>query len=270
MSPEQVRGEKAQAPSDLFSLGCVLYEMVSGRRAFTGKSSSDTLAAILKEEPPALADSGKAISQEFQRVIDRCLAKNPAQRFHSAHDLAFALRSMSSPAGEHKAALPLPGLSRRALAGSIAVVALILAAGGFYYWENRSVQAIDSLAILPFVNSSGSPDADYLSDGIAESLMDSLSQLPSLKVMSHDAVFRYKGKNPDARAVGRELGVRAVLTGRIVQRGDNLLGKRGVGGRRRQHAFVGRAIRSEGSRRSGGPAGNRGRDIRQTARAFKQ
>ena len=118
--------------------------------------------------------------------------------------------------------MPLAGLSRRALAGSIAVVALILAAGGFYYWENRSVQAIDSLAILPFVNSSGSPDADYLSDGIAESLMDSLSQLPSLKVMSHDAVFRYKGKNPDARAVGRELGVRAVLTGRIVQRGDNL------------------------------------------------
>ena len=72
---------------------------MSGRRAFTGKSSSDTLAAILKEEPPALADSGKPTSPEFQRVIERCLAKNPAQRFHSAHDLAFALRSMSSPGG---------------------------------------------------------------------------------------------------------------------------------------------------------------------------
>jgi eukaryotic-like serine/threonine-protein kinase len=222
MSPEQVRGEKAQASSDVFSLGCVLYEMVSGRRAFTGKSSSDTLAAILKEEPPSLADSGKPISQELQRVIERCLAKNPAQRFHSAHDLAFALRSMSSAAGVHKTALPPAGFSRRALASSIAVVVLILAAGGFYYWRNRAGQGIDSLAVLPFVNSSGSPDADYLSDGITESLIDSLSQLPSLKVMSHDAVFRYKGKNPEARSVGRELGVRAVLTGRIVQRGDNL------------------------------------------------
>ncbi len=222
MSPEQVRGEKAQAPSDLFSLGCVVYEMVSGRRAFTGKSSSETLAAILTEEPPALADSGKATAQEFQRVIERCLAKDPAQRFHSAHDLAFALRSMSSPAGEHKAALPLAGFRHRALASSIAVVALILAAGGFYYWKNRRVQGIDSLAVLPFVNASGSPDADYLSDGITESLMDSLSELPSLKVMSHDAVFHYQGKNLDARSVGRELGVRAVLTGRIVQHGDNL------------------------------------------------
>jgi serine/threonine-protein kinase len=222
MSPEQVRGEKAQASSDVFSLGCVLYEMVSGRRAFTGKSSSDTLAAILKEEPPALADSGKPAPPEFQQLIERCLAKNPAQRFHSAHDLAFALRSMSSAAGMHKAALPPAGFSRRALASSIAIAILILAAGGFYYWRNRAGQGIDSLAVLPFVNSSGSPDTDYLSDGITESLMDSLSQLPNLKIMSHDAVFRYKGKNADARAAGRELGVRGVLTGRIVQRGDNL------------------------------------------------
>jgi serine/threonine protein kinase/tetratricopeptide (TPR) repeat protein len=222
MSPEQVRGEKAQASSDVFSLGCVLYEMVSGRRAFTGKSSSDTLAAILKEEPPSLADSGKPAPPEFQQLIERCLAKNPAQRFHSAHDLAFALRSMSSAAGVHKTALPPAGLSRRALASSIAIAILILAAGGFYYWRNRAGQGIDSLAVLPFVNSSGSPDTDYLSDGITESLMDSLSQLPNLKIMSHDAVFRYKGKNADARAAGRELGVRGVLTGRIVQRGDNL------------------------------------------------
>lgn len=223
MSPEQVRGEKAQASSDVFSLGCVLYEMVSGRRAFTGKTAGETLAAILKDEPPALADSREPVSPEFQRVIERCLVKDPAQRFHSAHDLAFALRSIPSLAGEHKAALPPSGLGRRrALAVSIAGVVLLLAAAGFYYWRNRAGQGIDSLAVLPFVNSSGSTDADYLSDGITESLMDSLSQLPNLKVMSHDAVFRYKGKNPEARAVGRDLGVRAVLTGRIVQRGDNL------------------------------------------------
>jgi serine/threonine protein kinase len=221
MSPEQVRGEESQAPSDIFSLGCVLYEMVTGRRAFTGRSANDTLAAILKEEPPPLADSAKPAAPEFQRVIERCLAKSPALRFHSAHDLAFALRSLSGLSGEHKAA-PLARLGRWAVAGMILVVISILAAAGFYYWRSRGGEGIDSLAVLPFVNSSGSPNADYLSDGITESLMDSLSQLPNIKVMSHDAVFRYKGKNTDARAVGRELGVRAVLTGRIVQRADSL------------------------------------------------
>jgi eukaryotic-like serine/threonine-protein kinase len=219
MSPEQVRGEKARVPSDIFSLGCVLYEMVTGQRAFTGKSASDILAAILKEEPPALADSGKPSAPEFDRVIERCLEKNPAQRFHSAHDLAFALRSLSTMAGERTAP---PRLKRRMVAVSMMAAILILAGAGFYYWNSRAEQSIDSLAVLPFVNSSGSPDADYLSDGITESLMDSLSELPNLKVMSQSAVFRYKGKDADARAVGRELGVRAVLTGRIVQRGDDL------------------------------------------------
>jgi eukaryotic-like serine/threonine-protein kinase len=94
-----VRGEKAGTASDIFALGCVLYEMVTGRRAFSGKSATDTLAAILKEEPPAVADSGRPCTPELDRVIERCLAKNPAQRFHSADDLAFELRSLSSSAG---------------------------------------------------------------------------------------------------------------------------------------------------------------------------
>jgi eukaryotic-like serine/threonine-protein kinase len=220
MSPEQVRGQKAEAASDIFSLGCALYEMASGRRAFSGESATDTMAAILKEEPSALADSGKQISPELERVIERCLAKNPAQRFHSAHDLAFALRGLSSSAAERS--LAAPPRRRRGLAAAIVALLLILAAAGFYFWRNRASESIDSLAVLPFVNASGSPDADYLSDGITESLINSLSQLPNLKVMSRSAVFRYKGKEPDARAAGRELGVRAVLTGRIVQRGDNL------------------------------------------------
>jgi serine/threonine-protein kinase len=217
MSPEQVRGERADASSDIFSLGCVLYEAATGRRAFSGKSAADTMAAILKEDPPAIADTGKQVPAELGRVIERCLAKSPAQRFHSAHDLAFALRGLVSR--DH--AVPAP-TRRFPVVVTVAVLAVLAAAASFFYWRNPTSTRIDSLAVLPFVNSSGSPDADYLSDGITESLMDSLSQLPSLKVMSHDAVFRYKGKNPDARAAGRELGVRAVLTGRIEQRGDNL------------------------------------------------
>lgn len=222
MSPEQVRGEKVGTASDIFSLGCVLYEMVTARRAFTGKSATDTMAAILKEEPPALSGSGNSIAPDLDRVIERCLAKEPAQRFHSAHDLAFALRSLSSASGEQKPVSAPIGISRGRIVAAAAALMLILAAGGFYYWRSRASGNIDSLAVLPFVNMSGSADADWLSDGITESLIDSLSELPNLKVMSRSAVFRYKGKDADPRAIGRELGVRAVLTGRLTQHGNDL------------------------------------------------
>jgi serine/threonine protein kinase/tetratricopeptide (TPR) repeat protein len=222
MSPEQVRGEKVQAASDIFSLGCVLYEMVTGRRAFSGKSATDTLAAILKDEPPAVADSGNSSSPELDRVIERCLAKNPAQRFHSAHDLAFALRSLSSSSGEQRPVSQPVQTSRVRITAALAALVLILAAAGFYVWRSRAGRSIDSIAVLPFVNASGSQDADWLSDGITESLIDSLSGLPNLKVMSRSAVFRYKGKDADPRMAGKELGVRAVLVGRITQRGDSL------------------------------------------------
>jgi eukaryotic-like serine/threonine-protein kinase len=221
MSPEQVRGEKAGAPSDIFSLGCVLYEAVTGRRAFPGKSAGDTMAAILKDDPPAIADSGRQAPAELERVIDRCLAKNPAQRFHSAHDLAFALRSLLSATGEQKSAVR-PRIRPRVMLSIAATIVILVAAAGLFYWRSHTAQSIDSLAVLPFANMGGSPDTDYLSDGITDSLIDSLSQLPNLKVMSRSAVFRYKGKEADARTAGRELGVRAVLTGRITQRGDNL------------------------------------------------
>jgi len=218
MSPEQVRGEKVSAPSDIFSLGCVLYEAVTGRRAFSGKSAGDTMAAILKEDPPAIDDTDKQAPAELERVIGRCLAKNPAQRFHSAHDLAFALRGLLSAAGEK----PAGARGRLRVPLAIAAMAAVLLAAGLFYWHSHTAESIDSLAVLPFANASGSPDADYLSDGITESLMASLSELPNLKVMSSSAVARYKGKTPDIPLVGRDLGVRAVLAGRITQRGDNL------------------------------------------------
>src|SRR5262249_30865175 len=152
MSPEQVRGEKAEPASDIFSLGCVLYEMVTGRRAFSGKSATETLAAILKEEPAPLADSGRATAPELDRVVERCLAKNPAQRFHSAHDLAFALESLSSSTAQQA---PAPVNARPGFWGATATagaaLVLILVSAGFYYWHTRA-DAIDSLAVLPFVN----------------------------------------------------------------------------------------------------------------------
>jgi serine/threonine protein kinase len=217
MSPEQVRGEQAGAPSDIFSLGVVLYEMVAGRRPFSGNTAPETMSAVLTADPPAIADSVKPAPAELERVIQRCLAKSPAQRFHSAHDLAFALKGLISR--DH--AVPAP--SRRFLAGvAVAVLAILAAAAILFYWRDHTSTRIDSLAVLPFVNASTTPDGDYLSDGITESLIGSLSQLPNLKVMSRSAVFRYKGKETDPRTVGRELGVRSVLTGRVTQRADNL------------------------------------------------
>jgi serine/threonine protein kinase/tetratricopeptide (TPR) repeat protein len=221
MSPEQVRGGTAEAPSDIFSLGCVWYEMVTGRRAFRGSSAGDIMAAILKEEPAPLTESGKQIPADLDRIIERCLAKNAAQRFHSANDLAFALKSTLTASTERQTEAPVRS-TRLRLAGVLAAVLVVVLAGAFFYWRSQG-RSIDSLAVLPFVNVGGDPNTEYLSDGITESLIDSLSQVPNLKVMSRSAAFRYKGKESDARTVGRELGVRAVLTGRITQRGDSLV-----------------------------------------------
>jgi TolB-like protein/Tfp pilus assembly protein PilF len=158
---------------------------------------------------------------ELQRVIERCVAKNPAQRFHSAHDLAFALKGMLSAVGEKPAAAAGSRSVRLGMLLAIAA-ALILTAAGLFYWRSRAAKGIDSIAVLPFANMDGNPETDYLSDGITESLMESLSELPNLKVMSSSAVSRYRGKQPDVRVVGREFGVRAVLTGRITLRGESL------------------------------------------------
>ena len=223
MSPEQVRGEKVEPASDIFSLGSVLYEMVTGRRAFLGKSATETLASILKDDPPAAAESGISTPPDLDRVVERCLAKSPAQRFHSAHDLAFALGSLSSSAGEHKPATAPIAINRVGIRAAIAALVVILAGAGFYFWRSRAGGNIDSLAVLPFVNAGGSEDAEWLSDGITESLIHNLFEVPNLKVMSRNAVFRYKGKETDVREAARELGVRAVLTGRIVERGGGAI-----------------------------------------------
>jgi len=190
MSPEQVRGESARAPSDIFSLGCVLYEMIAGRRAFSRNTASETLSAILRDEPPEMAGSSRQVPAELQRAVTHCLEKNPGERFQSARDLAFALKAVSS-----SGAVPSPAPDK----------------------------GIDSIAVLPFANLSRDPEADYLSDGLTESIMNSLARAPGLRVMPRSTVFRYKGKETDPQEAGRDLGVRAVLSGRVILRGETLV-----------------------------------------------
>jgi serine/threonine protein kinase/tetratricopeptide (TPR) repeat protein len=222
MSPEQVRGEEADAPSDIFSFGCVLYEMVTGQRAFARQTAAETMAAILQDDAPEIAASNKDLPHELERVIRHCLEKSPAERFQSARDLGFALREMSSGSSRVKSvSAPAKAHAHQAvwLAAAVALVLLSLA---LYLFTGRG-KTIDSLAILPFANASANPDAEYLSDGIAESIISSLSQLPRLRVMARSTVLRYKGREIDPRKVGRDLHVDAVLTGNLIQRGETLI-----------------------------------------------
>lgn len=212
MSPEQVRGTSADARSDIFSLGCVLYEMVAGQRAFSRETSAQTMAAILEAQPAELAAIGKAVPGGLQNVIAHCLEKNPQERFHSAHDLALALRTTLGVSAEAKR-LPV----RWVAAG----MGMLMVAAAMYWFAGRA-KPIDSLAVMPFVNVGGDPNTEYLSDGITENLINNLSQLPKLRVLPRSLVFSYKGKEMNPRKVGQDLHVRAILTGRVVQRGDSL------------------------------------------------
>lgn len=220
MSPEQVQGRVAEAPSDIFSFGCVLYEMISGRRAFHRETPFQTLTAILEQDPAPLTESGKDVPPELDRVILRCLEKNPGARVQSASDLGFLLTNLLSGADGYRGPKARRRFRMRPLLWIAAAVVALCAAT--MYWFARNSTAPDSIAILPFVNAGGNADVDYLGDGITESLINSLSQVPNLNVISRNAVFRYRGREADAQAAGRMLKVQAVVTGSVIQHGDAL------------------------------------------------
>jgi serine/threonine protein kinase/Tfp pilus assembly protein PilF len=220
MSPEQARGLEVDARSDLFSLGAVLYEMVAGHAPFRGATLTDILLAVIDKEPPPIADAPAAL----QQIISKALRKERAERYQSSQDLLADLKAWQQGQAVSRASFVLP-ISRPLRKSRLAILGLTLTllAAATIYFSFFSNPAFDSLAVLPFVNVGANPDADYLSDGITDGLINSLSRLPKLRVMSHSAVLRYKGKESDAQVAGQALGVRAVLTGKVTQRGDDLL-----------------------------------------------
>jgi serine/threonine-protein kinase len=230
MSPEQLRGALVDARSDIFSFGVLLYEMVSGQRPFNAAGTVATVSAILTEEPPPLSRSHGIVPGELQRIVQKCLEKDRERRYQSAADLKLDLerlnRDGASTAGSQSAAIRVPHRTRR-ISLLVAVAFVLAAAAVLYGLRTRSSGAppantIGSIAVFPFINSSGDENADYLSDGITESLINSFSRLSSVRVIARTTMVRYKGKDVDPRAVGRDLGVEAALTGRIFRRGDTL------------------------------------------------
>jgi serine/threonine-protein kinase len=259
MSPEQARGLEIDARTDIFSLGIVLYEMIAGRSPFTGATNHEVVAAILKEEPLPISNYYAQAPARLQEIITRSLAKDRDVRYQTIKELLddlkafrqdfefeiklharetgagttagtgtgeFARITNSEPMARPTLSALLEGSDqkRRKMMTFVSVSVLAAALIGFavWYFMRAGGQSIDSVAVLPFVNVGGDTNTEYLSDGITESLINSLSQLPNLKVIARSSVFRYKGREIDPQTVGRELGVRAVLMGRVVQLGDQL------------------------------------------------
>ena len=227
MSPEQVRGDALDARTDIFSLGLVLYEMATGRQAFAGGTGGAIIEAVLTRPPVSVRSINPEIPPALEAIIEKALHKDREQRYQHAADLLADLRRLkrdfdlgrTDQAGDSASLLaskagPISSASQR--------ISRATAQQSGSFRAPRVAKTIRSLAVLPFENVSRDPENDYLSDGITRSLINNLATVPKLRVMAQSTVFRYKGREMDPQAVGRELNVRAMLTGRVMQSGGSL------------------------------------------------
>ena len=248
MSPEQAQGKTSQTDhrSDIFSFGCILFEAVTGHRPFEGDSAVKAMYKVIYESAPSIKEFSPSAPPDLERIVRRCLAKDPDDRYQTIKDVKIELRdlrreleSTSKPelrkelsgntdrysmdhrlesSSSHRARSqdgePIKLIKRRTRPSKRATSSPSR--------RSQSSKPVDSLAILPLFNISAAPDVEYLSSGITESIINNMAQVPKLRVMARSTVFRYHGQEVDPQVVGRELNVRAVLIGRLLSRDDRL------------------------------------------------
>ena len=251
MSPEQAKGQEVDARTDIFSFGVVLYEMIAGHLPFSGETPMEIIGAVIHKEAKPMDEE---VPSEIQRIISKTLRKDRDERYQTIKGLLADLKDVKkelefqdklektvSPDKEEPKTQMFKATTvdeqkqttmvndsiaiKRSSFNKIAVgvlAFLLISAIGVGYWYFSSGNQIESIAVMPFVNESSNEDVEYLSDGMTETLIKSLSNLPNLDVKPRSSVFRYKGKDKDLRTIGEELNVQAILTGRVVKRGDEL------------------------------------------------
>ncbi len=229
MSPEQARGKAVDARSDLFAFGITLYEMATGRRPFQGASHTDTLSAILRDQPTPAGKINPKISPALEKVIGRCLEKDPERRYQSAREIQRDLELLKAPVPLLATLLRLALPRRRplALAGIAAALVAVVAGLNVGGWRDRlfggaATPRIESLAVLPLANLSGDPEQEYFADGMTDALITDLARIGTLRVISRGSVMGYKAAPKPVPEVARALNVDAVVEASVFRSGGRV------------------------------------------------